>query len=690
MLPYPTDLFMNGSVDGTVNFPALAVTPNGAAVNTLDGFGVSSEITVRFSMPIDATTLATPGAFLARYTLALPAALLAWVIAASQPWSPRSRRGIDIALVALAAIGLARAIPAFTDDGPSLLAVQRMSPAARGGVASIDLMGREWASALARVAPGGAVGFEGAFELSGLLWRGDGRTRVVFRERPARDVAELNAWVARERIEAAVLCDNASGPVARDHAERFEPLFRCRFEPCTVYRVRPAGAVATSDVRVLVVAPHPDDEVLIAAGVIRRSLDRGDRVDVVIMTNGDYTCARDGYAREAESVAALGRLGLAEDHVHFLGYPDGHLSHLGAVALGPVERRDAAGACVRSSGTYGARGEHRHDEHRARTGEPGAYSAASLTDDLAAIVARVRPTDVYVTHAIDDHPDHASTYAYLRRALERARVDSPVTVHRAVVHAGPCWPNGSGRSEPCPPVVLDPRAPMPPLPDPLSAYAPRERLLLPASMLGDAGKFFAISAYVSQTGPDPARDWLASFARADEVFYPERLALDAARGRFDRVASEGRAPGEVRDEGAWQGGATRVRSLVQRAPMECAFTVGAGEWVVRLLADGPDSGAADEIASDGASAVRISVRGDTGDARVLRRAGLPADAPGETHRYEVRLDPRGDDGGVVEFTVRRDGDVIAVAVDPLGRTTGRWIAATGVLAAGDVTCGALR
>ena len=62
MLPYPTDLFMNGSVDGTVNFPALAVTPNGAAVNTLDGFGVNSEITVRFSMPIDATTLATPGA----------------------------------------------------------------------------------------------------------------------------------------------------------------------------------------------------------------------------------------------------------------------------------------------------------------------------------------------------------------------------------------------------------------------------------------------------------------------------------------------------------------------------------------------------------------------------------------------------------------------------------------------------
>jgi hypothetical protein len=62
ILPYPTDLFVNGSVDGTVNFPTLAVTPNGASVNALDGFGVNGEITVRFSMPIDAATLAAPGA----------------------------------------------------------------------------------------------------------------------------------------------------------------------------------------------------------------------------------------------------------------------------------------------------------------------------------------------------------------------------------------------------------------------------------------------------------------------------------------------------------------------------------------------------------------------------------------------------------------------------------------------------
>ncbi len=62
LLPYPSDLYLNGSTDGTVNFPSLAVTPNSVSVNALDGFGVNGEITVRFSLPIDPATLSAPGA----------------------------------------------------------------------------------------------------------------------------------------------------------------------------------------------------------------------------------------------------------------------------------------------------------------------------------------------------------------------------------------------------------------------------------------------------------------------------------------------------------------------------------------------------------------------------------------------------------------------------------------------------
>lgn len=62
ILPYPTDLYLNGSVDGTVNAPVLAFTPNVTSVNALDGFGLNGEITVRFSTSIDVASLATPGA----------------------------------------------------------------------------------------------------------------------------------------------------------------------------------------------------------------------------------------------------------------------------------------------------------------------------------------------------------------------------------------------------------------------------------------------------------------------------------------------------------------------------------------------------------------------------------------------------------------------------------------------------
>ncbi len=63
IFPYPTDIYLTGSIDGALNTPNLGVlTPNVTSVNALDGFGLTGEITVRFSAPIKAATLAAPGA----------------------------------------------------------------------------------------------------------------------------------------------------------------------------------------------------------------------------------------------------------------------------------------------------------------------------------------------------------------------------------------------------------------------------------------------------------------------------------------------------------------------------------------------------------------------------------------------------------------------------------------------------
>ncbi len=91
--------------------------------------------------------------------------------------------------------------------------------------------------------------------------------------------------------------------------------------------------------RVLVVSPHPDDETIAPGGLIQAALANGSQVKVVIVTNGDGQLGAPalfglgdplsaksyvamGERRQAESQAALSRLGVAAKDMLFLGYPD--------------------------------------------------------------------------------------------------------------------------------------------------------------------------------------------------------------------------------------------------------------------------------------------------------------------------------------------------------------------------------
>ncbi len=265
------------------------------------------------------------------------------------------------------------------------------------------------------------------------------------------------------------------------------------------------------EIDVLVVAPHPDDEELIAAGVMRAAIARGQRVAIIVMTNGDYTCERNGYVRELESVTFASFAGVPERDIHFLGYPGGDLALMGPVPLPLLERRGPDGRCVKAGWTYATHGASKRDEHAARTGRPGEYIAESITQDLAALVLKMRPRDVYITHAIDEHPDHAATYSYFRRALDRIGIPAP-RVHRAVVHAGRCWPGDCV-------TPYRPEAGIPPLAAPRESYVPRERL-----PVDPAFKLEVLSAFESQIAPGLKQNWLSSFVRTEEVFYAEQLS----------------------------------------------------------------------------------------------------------------------------------------------------------------------
>ena len=75
--------------------------------------------------------------------------------------------------------------------------------------------------------------------------------------------------------------------------------------------------------RLLVLAPHPDDEVIGCGGLVALHLREGRKVHVVVATDGAQ--AGDASQRESESRAALALLGDAT--IEFLGFPDRGLSN---------------------------------------------------------------------------------------------------------------------------------------------------------------------------------------------------------------------------------------------------------------------------------------------------------------------------------------------------------------------------
>lgn len=182
--------------------------------------------------------------------------------------------------------------------------------------------------------------------------------------------------------------------------------------------------------QVLVVAPHPDDETLGAAGLIRRARASGARVRVLFLTSGDGfpLCAgirsglpptrarmrRFAQEREAEALQALQTLEVPEESVRFLRYPDRGLAALWL-------------RCWHADNAY----ESPHTGAR--------HVGAELLQELEACLAE-RPDRIYYPDAADDHPDHWAAHCFVRTALHRRLSEAGRPVERTyLIHRG-LWP----------------------------------------------------------------------------------------------------------------------------------------------------------------------------------------------------------------------------------------------------------
>lgn len=408
----------------------------------------------------------------------------------------------------------------------------------------------------------------------------------------------------------------------------------------------PGPSVASSPrTDLVVVAPHPDDAVLLAAGALLRARQAGERVAVIVLTNGDFDCRVDGLVRERESVGGLGEVGVDEDSIYFLGYPDGYLARLGRKPLPPVPRLER-GACTLGNRTYGARGHGRRDVHASSHGAPATYTAENAVEDLALLLARLRPRVLIVTHPNDIHPDHAAAYVLVRRAMDRASLAPSILT--GVIHDGDCWPTGAGASAQCPPARTAPGEPMPPLTGALAGYGPELRLDVPSSCLARSfernPKLRAIAAHHSQTHDDPG-SYLFAFARRDELFFAQSFAR-APGGRYEPVAGDPATLGAPSSEAAVL--PRGMPQILVRARVASRVTASAAGYTLLIDAHSREASVFDSASSAAP--------------RLLRRWLLPHDSLS---------------GGAETFTLEREytaGNAVELALYEAGVLVGVHVA----------------
>lgn len=209
----------------------------------------------------------------------------------------------------------------------------------------------------------------------------------------------------------------------------------------------------TAHDRILVVAPHCDDETLGAGGFVFDASRQGATVYVALMTNGDgftlgarreFLSLRTnparlvefGYLRQAESLRALGVLGVPASHVFFLGYPDRGLAAMWHEHWD--QRNPYVSKYTRTSASPYANSYHKN----------APYYGEDVVRALEDIIVKTHPTTILASAPVDGHADHWATYNFVVYACEDLHERGLLTSGQPrvlwyVVHRGE-WPYPKG------------------------------------------------------------------------------------------------------------------------------------------------------------------------------------------------------------------------------------------------------
>ncbi|MEI8351931.1 MAG: PIG-L family deacetylase [bacterium] len=214
--------------------------------------------------------------------------------------------------------------------------------------------------------------------------------------------------------------------------------------------------------RILILAPHPDDEVLGCGGIIQRSVALKLPIKVVYFTYGDNNewsflvyrkhavvlpsaVKQMGLIRHDEALAAAQSLGLQTSQLVFLGYPD-----FGTLKIWTSHWGD--------SPPYASMMTRTTQVPYPNAFRPGAaYLGQEIVRDLTSILREFKPTRIFVSHPADFNVDHRALYCFTRLTLWNLEREMRPEVFPYLIHF-PDWPRPRGHHPEhplLPPVYFD-------------------------------------------------------------------------------------------------------------------------------------------------------------------------------------------------------------------------------------------
>lgn len=266
--------------------------------------------------------------------------------------------------------------------------------------------------------------------------------------------------------------------------------------------------------RVLILAPHPDDEIIACGGIIQKALKNNSKLKIVYLTCGEYNeisyffykknpaISKNGFinigkTRIAEAYEATAFLGVKREDLIFLGYPDRFTE---AILASFWNGKHPAASMLTHIGRVPYK-------NALSYGAP--YIGESILDDLKRVLVDFKPTKIFVSSPYDVNPDHRSSYVFITVALFdlKEKIGEPPVYTYLVHKIG--WPKAK-------------------------KYLPSFELSPPADFINEGAnwskvylnygevinKFKALAFYKSQLSF--AKNYLLSFVRKNELLclYP--------------------------------------------------------------------------------------------------------------------------------------------------------------------------